>query len=48
VSAGRSDNGFDAEEQAALHGSLRESVEQMHRDQLVDADVARAELHAHG
>lgn len=38
---------FDPEDEAALHESLRESVEQMNEGRLIDADVALAELRAH-
>jgi hypothetical protein len=35
------------DERAALHGSIRESIEQMNRGQLIDADEALARLRAH-
>ena len=35
------------EERAALHESLRESIEQMNKGHLIDADEALAELRAH-
>jgi hypothetical protein len=38
---------MDEEERAALHESLRESIEQMNKGQLIDADKALAELRAH-
>ena len=38
---------FDPEEHAALHDSLRESVEQMKEGRLIDADVALGVLRAH-
>jgi len=34
-------------DRAALHDSLEESVEQMKRGELIDADAAIAELRAH-
>lgn len=34
-------------ERAALHDSLRESIEQMQKGQLIDADEALAQLRAH-
>ena len=34
-------------DRAALHDSLEESVEQMKRGELIDADIAIAELRAH-
>ena len=42
------DPSMSEEERAALHDSLRESIEQMNAGQLVDADAALAELRAHG
>lgn len=41
------DEEFDAEEQARLDDSIRESIEQMNAGQLIDADEALAELRAH-
>jgi len=38
---------MDEEERAALHESLRESIEQMRKGQHIDADEALAELRAH-
>jgi hypothetical protein len=38
---------IDAGEREALHESIRESVEQMERGELIDADQALAELRAH-
>jgi hypothetical protein len=38
---------MDEEERAALHESLRESIQQMNQGQLIDADKALAELRAH-
>ncbi len=38
---------FDADESAALHESISESIEQMKRGQLIDADEALASLRAH-
>jgi len=38
---------LDDEERERLHDSLRESIEQMKAGQLIDADVALAELRAH-
>jgi len=35
------------EEREALHASIRESIEQMNRDELIDADEALARLRAH-
>ncbi|MGH7437021.1 MAG: hypothetical protein ACRENE_15210 [Polyangiaceae bacterium] len=35
------------EEREALHGSIRESIEQMGRGELIDADEALARLRAH-
>ncbi|MGH7270992.1 MAG: hypothetical protein ACREJ3_11230 [Polyangiaceae bacterium] len=35
------------EERDALHESIRESIEQMNRGQLIDADEALARLRAH-
>jgi hypothetical protein len=35
------------EEREALHESIRESIEQMNRGQLIDADEALARLRAH-
>lgn len=35
------------EDREALHESLRESLEQMKRGELIDADAALAELRAH-
>jgi hypothetical protein len=35
------------DERAALHDSLRESVEEMNRGELIDANEALAELRAH-
>ncbi len=37
----------DDEDRAALHESIRESIEQMERGELIDAEEALAELHAH-
>lgn len=41
------DDGLGDEDRAALHDALRESIEQMNRGQLIDADEALAELRAH-
>ncbi len=38
---------MSAEEREALHESIRESIEQMNRGQLIDADEALARLRAH-
>ncbi len=38
---------MDPEERAALDASIRESLEQMSRGELVDADKALAEIRAH-
>ncbi len=38
---------MSAEERAALHESIYESIEQMKRGQLIDADEALARLRAH-
>ena len=38
---------MDDAERAALHESLAESIDQMNKRQLLDADVALAELRAH-
>ena len=38
---------MDEDERAALHEALAESVEQMKRGELIDADVALAKLRAH-
>jgi hypothetical protein len=35
------------DERAALHDSLTQSIEQMENGQLIDADVALAELRSH-
>jgi len=41
------DGEFDDEERERLHGSIRESIEQMKAGELIDADEALAELRAH-
>ncbi len=41
------DDEMSDEERAALHESIRESLEQMNRGQLIDADEALARLRAH-
>jgi hypothetical protein len=38
---------MDDEERAALHESIQESIEQMNKGQLIDADEALARLRAH-
>jgi hypothetical protein len=38
---------MDDDERAALHESIRESIEQMERGELIDANEALAELRAH-
>jgi hypothetical protein len=38
---------MDADEREALHESIRESIGQMERGELIDADEALAELRAH-
>ncbi len=38
---------MDDDERVALHETLAESVEQMKRGELIDADVALAKLRAH-
>jgi hypothetical protein len=38
---------MEDDERAALHESIRESIDQMNKGQLIDADQALAELHAH-
>jgi hypothetical protein len=41
------DDGMEDGEREALHGSIRESIEQMNNGQLIDADEALARLRAH-
>jgi len=41
------DDDFDDEERAALHESLKESIEQMKSGQTIDVKAALAELRAH-
>lgn len=38
---------MDEDERAALHESLREGIRQMKAGDMIDADVAMAELRAH-
>jgi len=38
---------MDDDEREALHGSIRESIEQMNKGQLIDADEVLARLRAH-
>lgn len=49
VRADADDNGpdMDDDEREALHESIRESIEQMERGELIDAEEALAELRAH-
>ena len=49
VRADAEDDGIDMDddEREALHESIRESIEQMERGELIDADEALAELRAH-
>jgi hypothetical protein len=41
------DDDLDDEDRAALHESIRESIEQMERGELIDGEEALAELRAH-